>query len=216
MSVGVIMLVTNPMRILSSCLAVLVFGVAPISASPDEDSRIEAPVKYLRTVAKLGSPNLLGLELEGIPPGIGNWLGIWMGFTYLPIATFTSTSDGWETEKARGGFNHIGAGVNLYPTGEAKGLYASFGYDRVSNWVDVIITETGQEDFSNPTHMASLQLGYKVVKRIFTFSFYGGYGFNFGYEAPVVHQDQTILFKKGNWIQAGGSFGLSFPFARRR
>jgi hypothetical protein len=207
--------VTNPMRILSSCFAVLLFSAAPSFSYPDGDSQNETPIKYFRTVAKLGSPNLLGLELEGIPPGIGNWLGIWTGFTYLAIGGSNSTTDGVQTEKSKGGLNHFGAGVNLYPAGGAKGFYASLGYDRVSAWVDVITTETGEKDYSNPTQMASLQLGYKAVKRIFTFSFYGGYGLNFGYKAPAVSEDQTILFRKGNWIQAGGSFGLSFPFARR-
>lgn len=170
--------------------------------------------KYLRIVGKIGSPNLAGLEVEGIVPGIGNWLGVWTGFTHLPIGNGESTENGEVVEKTKGGLNHFGAGFNFYMPGDASGVYLSTGYDRVSAYDNVVQTQTGKKDMLNPTQMISTQLGYKYIGSMFTYSFFGGYGFNFGYKKPVQTDDETILFNKGNWIQAGVSFGVAFPFTR--
>ncbi len=178
------------------------------------DEAAQPQVKWFRIAAKAGSPDFAGFQLEGIVPGIGEWLGIWTGFTYLPIGSSQSTTDGQVSETSSGGLTHFGIGANLYLPGEAKGLFASIGYDRVSAFHDVSSGTSNQTSWVNPTQMTSLQLGYRYVGRIFTFSFAGGYGFNFGYSRPDVADDDDILFRKGDWVLFNGSFGIALPFTR--
>lgn len=195
-------------------IAVLIALCAIPSAAREDDYATSGPaIKYFRASGKVGSPDLFGFMLEGIVPGIGDWLGVYSGFTYLPIGSGNQTTDGVETERSRGGLNHIGAGLNLYPFGGGRGLFASGGWDRVSAWNKVTPDPEGRS-MVNPTHLVSLQAGYRYVGRIFTYSFMGGYGLNFGYEAPDVPEDETVLFKEGNWILFGFSFGVAFPVGR--
>lgn len=196
-------------QVLSGLALLMIAAASNAFASDDESASPHA--KPFRIVAKVGSPSLVGLELEGVVPGIGNWLGIWTGFTHLPIGNGESTVNGEVEEKTKGGLNHFGIGLNFYLPGNASGIYFATGYDRVSAYDKVIVTQSDDKSFVNPTQMISTQLGYKYVGNIFTYSFFGGYGFNFGYNSPDVGADQTILFKKGNWVQAGVSFGLAFP-----
>ena len=203
-------------------LAFLVLGFAfdasARRAPRDEDEYLEKPyeVKPFRLVAKVGSPDLIGFEVEGIIPGIHDWLGIYSGFTYLPIGGGSSSTDGVETQKTSGGLDHIGVGTNLYVTGDAHGLFLALGYDRTSAYNDVSGTDpySTKKSWVNPTQMLSTQIGYKYVGRIFTYAFIGGYGFNFGYKKPDTGPDDSALFNKGDWILVGFSFGVAFPVHR--
>src|SRR4051812_48109333 len=167
-------------------LLALAWPLAGLSAPERDqaDNSVWPGIKPLRLAFKVGSPDLLGLEVEGVVPGIGNWLGIWSGFTILPLGGSSGTTDGVTTEKSHGGLTHFGIGVNLYPLGGGQGLFTSLGFDRISAYNTVVATETNEKSFTNATKMGSVQLGYKYVGRLFTYTFSGGYGFNYGYKRP--------------------------------
>jgi hypothetical protein len=183
-----------------------------ISHQYDDEASLN-PQPY-RIALKAGSPNLVGLEFEALVPGARNWLGVWVDGSYLPIGKGSETMNGEEIEKEKGGLNHIGIGSNFYFTGKGSGFLASVGYDRVSAYTDIVKTETGKKSWVNPTHLLSTQLAYKYIGTHLTYSFFGGYGFNFAYTRPVMNEDDKPLFNKGNWVLAGISFGIALPFQR--
>jgi hypothetical protein len=177
-----------------------------------ESAPLPPTVQPYRLTGKVGSPDLLGLEFEYLVPGLGNWLGAWISGSYLPIGHDQSETNGVVTELAHGGFTHFGVGADGYLLGGGSGAFASIGYDRISCYQDILKTKTGQKGFINSTHLASFELGYKYVGPFMTCSLFGGYGLNFAYPKvdPAIEKDPP--FKKGNWILAGFSLGLAFPF----
>lgn len=172
---------------------------------------VEKAIRPYRLACKLGSPDLAGLELEALVPGLGHHLGIWISGTYLPVGHDQSETDGVVTEEDDGGFTHFGVGADGYLNGEGSGIYASVGYDRISLYLDVIKTQSGKRSYTNPTHLASFELGYKYIGSFLTYSFFGGYGLNFAYARPDPSIEHDPFIKKGNWILAGFSLGLAFP-----
>jgi hypothetical protein len=201
----------NHRRNAHGCLALLLVWAA-VAGAADRDFEYE-PVyaQPYRLAIKAGSPDLLGLELEALVPGARGWLGAWVSGTYLPIGYDAQETNGVETEKDKGGLDHIGIGANLYFTGTGQGFLASVGYDRVSEYTTILKTQTGKESWSNPIHLLSLGLAYKYVGNIFAYSLFGGYGFNFAYRKPAAAPSKDILFHGGNWILAGMSLGVAIP-----
>jgi hypothetical protein len=200
--------------LLVSLLLLSVFLTNGNCRSSDFSYDTHSNFQPFRIAVKVGSPNLVGLEFEALVPGAGNWLGVWVDGTYLPIGKGSKNQDGAETEKEEGGLNHIGIGTNFYFTGEGSGFLASIGYDRVSAYNTIINTNTGKKSWVNPTNLVSTQLAYKYIGTHMTYSFFGGYGFNFAYSSPELNEGDEALFKKGNWIQAGFSIGVALPFQR--
>ena len=180
------------------------------------DYRYDTPLNSqpYRIALKVGSPNLAGLEFEALVPGARNWLGVWVDGAYWPIGNGSTKMDGEETEKEKGGLTHFGIGTNFYFTGKGSGFLASVGYDRVSAYTDIVKTNTDKKSWVNPTHLLSTQLAYKYIGTHLTYSFFGGYGFNFAYTRPVMNEGDKPLFNKGNWVLAGISFGIALPFQR--